>query len=336
MGAVVRGDVMREIRVAAVREGLPSEEDFAVVEAPVPAVGEGEMLVRNRWFAVFPAVRTLLGGGVPGTPFPALRVGDALFGPAVGEVVASAAGGPVPGTLVAHFLGWREYAAVPVAQAVPLDDVLPDPAAELSQGALAYAALTRDADLRPGETVFVTGGAGAVGSMAGQVARLLGAGRVVGSTGSPDKARRMKAELGYDAVVPRDAEGLAEAAPEGLDVVIDTVGGAQLRAAVAAARPGARIVLVGTLGGQLAPGRTGTDAPVELDTFQLVAKAVTLRGFRGLSPDERRSGTERLGVWLREGRISFPHTRVAGLSGAPRALTELLAGVHLGAVIVEL
>ncbi|WP_460305643.1 zinc-binding dehydrogenase [Actinocorallia aurea] len=327
---------MREIRVASVPVGLPSERDLALVEAPVPAAGEGELLVRNRWFAVFPSLRTLLGGGVPGTPFPALRAGDALFGPAVGEVVAAPAGGPEPGTLVAHFLGWRDYAAVPVAEAVPLDDTLPDPAAHLSQGALAYAALTRDAALRPGETVLVTGGAGGVGSMAGQVARLLGAGRVIGSTGSAEKAARMTAELGYDAVVPRDAAGLAEAAPDGVDVVIDTVGGAPLRAAVAAARPGARIVLVGTLGGQLDPARTGTDAPVELDTFQLVAKAVMLRGFGGLDPEERSEGTRRLGSWLRSGEIRFPHTRVPGLSGAPRALTELLAGVHLGTVIVAL
>lgn len=331
----------RGIRVRALSRGLPLEGDFEVVEGEIPRVGEGEVLVRNRWFAVFPSVRTLLGGGVPGAPFPALAAGDALFGPAVGEVVAAPEGsGLRPGGLVTHFLGWREWAVVPVDQVVPVDAELPDPAAQLSQGALAYTALTRDAGLREGETVLVTGGAGAVGTMAGQIARRLGAGRVVGSTGSAAKARRMTEELGYDAVVRRDLgdfEGqLAKAAPEGLDVVIDTVGGAQLRAAAAAARPHARIVLVGTLGGQLDPARKGTDAPVELDTFQLVVRAVTLRGFGGLTPAERRAAHTRLGTWLAAGEILFPHTRVAGLPAAPRALTELLSGDHLGAVIVEL
>ncbi|GIH45298.1 hypothetical protein/2-alkenal reductase [Microbispora rosea] len=328
----------REIRLAEVPSGLPGPEHLTVSEVPLPVPGAGEVLVRNRWFQVFPSLRTLIAGGVPGTPFPPLRPGDALFGPAVGEVVAAPAGGDLrPGDLVAHFQGWREYAAVPAA--APLGDALPDPAAHLASGATAYAALTRVARLRAGETVLVTGGAGGVGSLAGQIARLLGAARVIGTTGSPAKAGRMTAELGYDAAVLRDGGPiggrLAEAAPDGVDVVVDTVGGEQLQAAVAAARPGARLVVVGTLAAQLSPASGGTTAPVELDAFQLIAKNITLRGLTGVDDEIHTEWTERFGAWLRSGAVTFPHTRIAGIERAPLALRELFEGRHVGTVVIE-
>ncbi|MFC8225919.1 MDR family NADP-dependent oxidoreductase [Streptomyces sp. NPDC057287] len=334
----------REVRLAALPEGLPRPEHFHVVETPMPRPGAGEVLVRNRYFQVFPAVRTLVGGGVEGAPFSGVAPGDPLLGPAVGEVVARPGpAGPPLGAWVSHFLGWREYAVVPAEGCTPLGEgELPDPAAHLSQGSLAYTALTRIAGLRPGETVFVSGGAGATGSMAGQIARLLGAGRVIGSTGSPAKADRMTGGLGYDAVVPRGPEGsfsarLAEAAPGGIDVLVDMVGGEQLQAAVRAARPGARFVLVGTLAGQLSDTGGGTTAPVEIDTYQLVVKRITMRGISGLDhPEVHAEWNRKFGDWLRSGEITFPHARIAGMDNAPRALHELMAGRHLGAVLVEL
>ncbi|MFD6278657.1 MDR family NADP-dependent oxidoreductase [Streptomyces sp. NPDC060209] len=334
----------REVRLAAGPEGLPRPEHFHVVESPLPRPGEGEVLVRNRYFQVFPALRTLVGGGVEGAPFPGVAPGDTLFGPAVGEVVARpGSAGPPLGAQVSHFLGWREYAVVPAAECTLLGDgELPDPAAHLSQGSLAYTALTRVAELRAGETVFVSGGAGGIGSMAGQIARLLGAGRVIGSTGSPAKAERMTGSLGYDAVVLRGSEGslsarLAEAAPEGIDVFVDMVGGEQLRAAVGAARPGARFVLVGTLAGQLSDKGGGVTAPVEIDTFQLVVKRITMRGITGLDhPEAHGEWTRKFGEWLRSGDITFPHVRIRGMHNAPGALHDLMAGRHLGTVVVEL
>lgn len=131
----------------------------------------------------------------------------------------------------------------------------PDPAAYLGHGWTAYAALTRGIQVKKGDTVFVSGGAGAIGSMAGQIARLFGATRVVGSTGSSGKARWMQEELGYDAVVTRDGDPmidqLANAAPEGIDVIVDMVGGEQLAAAIRLARYGARGVLLGALTAEL-------------------------------------------------------------------------------------
>lgn len=332
----------REVRLAAVPAGLPGPADFTVVETPVPVPGPGEALVRNRFFHVFTALRMLIGGGVPGAPLPGLAPGDTLFGPAIGEVVtAPEDSGLRPGGLVSHFLGWREYAVLPASDCVPLEDSLPDPVAHLSQGCTAYGALTRGARLREGDVVFVSGGAGSVGSLAGQLARALGAGRVIGSTGSPDKAERMVAELGYDAVVLRGAEPLADqlatAAPDGIDVLFDTVGGEDLRAAVASARRGARFVLVGALSGQLSPEGPGRTAAVELDSFQLVLKQITMRGYSVLGDEEaEREWRERFPAWLRAGEIRFPYVRVPGIENAPRALHDMMRGRHVGTVVVAL
>lgn len=334
----------REIRLRVRPErGLPTPVHLELVRTARPVPAPGEVLVRNRWFAVSAALRTLIGGDVADAPFPPIEPGDALFGAAVGEVVsAPEPGGPRPGDLVAHWQGWREYAAVPVAGCTVLGDALPDPVAHLSQGWTAYAALTRGAEVRAGDTVLVTGGAGAVGSMAGQIARLLGAGRTIGTTGSPAKAERLVKELGYDAALVRGgptpmAEQIAEAAPDGIDVLLDTVGGEQLSAAVAAARPGARGVLVGALSGQLDPLGTGGSARVELDSYPLILKRVSLRGFSPLDhPETQPEWLDRFGGWLRAGAMTFPHVRVAGMDQAAEALHEVMEGRHLGAVVVEL
>lgn len=126
----------REVRLAAVPEGLPSSEHFAVVETPLPEPGPDQVLVRNRYFLVFPGLRTLVGKEADGLPLPPLREGDTLFGPAVGEVVTAPAGSPLrTGDTVVHLLGWREYALVPAAGCARADDTLPDPVAHLSRSA---------------------------------------------------------------------------------------------------------------------------------------------------------------------------------------------------------
>jgi NADPH-dependent curcumin reductase CurA len=334
----------REIRLVTVPEGLPGPEHLSVVTQPLPTPGPGQVLVRNRYFLVFPGLRTLIAGAPEGVPLPTINAGDVLFGPAVGEVVGAGPGSPLqPGDTVTHLLGWREHALVAAADCTPVGDVLPDPVAHLSSGSAAYGALTRLADLRPGDTVLVTGAAGAVGTLAGPLARLLGAGKVIGSTRSPAKAERLRTELGYDSVlVPGDgsptlARQLATAAPEGIDVLVDTVGGEQLTAALTAARRGARFVLVGALSGQLSPHRDGDSAPVEIDTFRIINMGITLRGYSGIDhPEVPQEWAERFGGWLRSGEISFPQVRIPGIERAPQALKELFEGRHFGTVVVEL
>ncbi|MDI2126513.1 MDR family NADP-dependent oxidoreductase [Yinghuangia seranimata] len=332
----------REVRLTVQPQGLPTAADLRIAEVPVAAPGPGEVLVRNGHFLVFPGLRTLMGDETGGLPLPPLRAGDTLFGPAVGEVVAAGDGaGLRPGETVVHLDGWREFALLPATRCSPVGEALPDPVAHLSSGSAAYGALTRLAPVRDGDTVFVSGAAGATGVLAGQIARLLGAGRVVGSTGSAAKAERLRAEFGFDAVAVRGTEPfgdlLAKAAPEGVDVVVDTVGGEQLTAAVATARPGARIALVGALAGQLSGDRAGGSAPVEVDSYRLIVQGVSMRGYRGTDhPDVPAEWTERFGGWLREGRIRFPYVALPGIDRAPAALQELIEGRHFGSVVVKL
>ncbi|SDO94985.1 MDR family NADP-dependent oxidoreductase [Actinacidiphila guanduensis] len=331
----------REVRLVARPRALPAPEHFAVAEVPLQGPAPGHVLVRNRYFLVFPGLRTLMGEESAGVPLPPLRPGDTVFGPAVGEVVVAPPGGQLrAGDRVMHLRGWREYAEVAAGECVPLGGELPE-VAYLNQGVAAYGALTRLAAVRTGDVVLVTGAAGAVGSMAGQIARLLGAGRVIGTTGSPRKAERLTGELGYDAVVLRGsgsfADRLTEAAPDGIDVLLDTVAGEQLTAAVAAARPGARFALVGALSGQLSARRAGGSAPTTLDAYRLVIQGVSLRGYRGTDhPDVPAEWTRHLATWLRTKAITFPHTLIPGLTDAPQALQDLLKGAHFGPVIVQL
>lgn len=337
-------ETSHEIRLLTRPRGLPTVENFSVVEVPLPTPAENEVLVRNLAFRVSASIRMMISEGaeaVEGVPFPALAPGDTLAEQAVGEVVsAPRASGLTPGDLVTHHLGYREYAAVPLTGLARLPERPADPVVHLSHGWTAYAALTRGVRIRPGETVFVSGASGAIGSMAGRIARLLGAGRVVGSAGSAAKAERLTSGFGYDAVVIRGggpiAGQLIEAAPQGIDVVLDNVGGEQLAAAVAAANPGARIVLTGALSGQLATTGAGRAAPVELDSFQLLLKKISLRGYSADDdPEALTEWNEKFADWLWAGDIAFPHERIKGIANAPQALIDTIGGRHLGTVVVE-
>jgi len=217
-----------------------------------------------------------------------------------------------------------------------------DPVAYLGHGWTAYAALTRGIQIREGDTVFVSSGAGAIGSMAGQIARKLGAGRVIGSTSTQDKADWMKADLGYDAVVMRHGrpiiEQLAEAAPDGIDVFVDMVGGEQLTAAIALAREGARFVLLGALTAELNAKESSILAPVELDSFRLIIKGITLRGYSADSDasDAFEEWMQCARKWQGEAGFCLTHTKFVGIENAPQALHEACAGRLRGVVIVEL
>ncbi|ASQ95118.1 NADP-dependent oxidoreductase [Streptomyces sp. 11-1-2] len=331
----------REVRLAALPEGALTPGHFEVVTAPVPTPGPGQVLVRNRLMSVSAVMRplTLTDPDTLGLPRLLHKAGEVMRGPALGEVISSPGTELAPGTLVRHRAGWREYALLDAARASPIDpEALPDPAAHLSQGFAAWLGVVRGAGVRRGDTVFVTGAAGGVGSLAGQFARLHGAERVIGSTGSRHKADRLTRELGYDAVVLRDAgpieEQLRATAPDGIDVLFDTVGGEQLRAALALARRNARFALVGALATQLSDDAS---APTGISTPALIARGVTLRGISAMDhQDAMPAYTREFGRALREGTLTYPYTRLTGIGQAPRALCELVAGHHLGAVLVEL
>ncbi|MYX58630.1 NADP-dependent oxidoreductase, partial [Streptomyces sp. SID8382] len=171
----------REVRLTALPEGALTPGHFEVVTVPVPTPGPGQVLVRNQLMSVAAVMRplTLADPDAFGLPQLLHRAGEVMRGPALGEVVHAPGTDLAPGTVVRHRAGWREYAVLGAGEVSPVDpEVLPDPAAHLSQGFTAWLGVVRGAGVRRGDTVFVTGAAGGVGSLAGQFARLHGAARV--------------------------------------------------------------------------------------------------------------------------------------------------------------
>ena len=328
----------REIRLAARPVGQPKPSDFELAEAQVPDPGEGELLVRNRWMSVDPYMRGRM--NETRSYVPPFALGEPLQGGAVGEVIASGAEGVEPGQWVLHMGGWRELALVPAEHAQAIDTGLAPPSAYLGvlgmPGLTAYVGLFDIAGLRDGEAVFVSGAAGAVGSLAGQLAKTRGC-RVIGSAGSAEKVAFLKEELGFDAAFNyRDApvsEQLRQAAPDGIDVYFDNVGGDHLEAALGALRLHGRVAMCGAISlynaTELPPG------PRNLPT--VVGKRLTLRGFIISDHFDRMPAfAQEVGSLLREGKIRYRETVVAGLEHAPEAFIGLLRGENLGKMVVQL
>jgi hypothetical protein len=273
------------------------------------------------------------------------ELGRALESWAVGEVVASRAERFEPGDAVLHPLGWREYALLrapgpgrTAPTPIEVDELTPDRAylGPLSWvGLTSYVGLLAVAELRAGDTVFVSAAAGAVGGLAVQIAKLRGH-VVIGSAGSPAKVSYIRDDLGADAAFCyRDGdvrELLRTAAPDGIDVYFDNVGGDHLEAALDSLRPRGRVALCGAISDY---NRAEAIGPRNL--FSAVAKGLTLRGF--LSPmyrDWMEAFRSEMRQWLREGRIVYPETVFDGLEEAPRALMAQLAGENIGKVLVRL
>jgi NADPH-dependent curcumin reductase CurA len=329
--------IAQEVHLASRPSGRVSVDDFVLVEVPVPDPGPGQVLVRNQCFSFGAGLRVMIDDSFQ-LPLQLLQVGEALPGQAIGEVVASGDDRLPVGQLVAHGLSWREYALgeAPMFEALP-SDVLPSPIDHLGGGLTAYVGLDL-ADLRPGETVFVSSAAGAVGSLAGQMARLRGAGRVIGSAGSAAKVAMLTGELGFDAAfdyheVPVSAQ-LNAAAPDGVDVYFDNTGGEQLEAAIEAMNPLGRIMICGWLA-------TQTDdqpaPPLRWNQALIINKRVRVHGFSTLDHMERQPDyLADFGRWLRSGEIRVIGTTIDGLAAAPQAFCDYLAGRYAGRVAVRL
>jgi NADPH-dependent curcumin reductase CurA len=337
----------REVQLASYPLGELRRSDFRIVEAPVRDPRPGEVLVRNTWTSVDPGLRLRLAESAPAGYFAPFRLRAPLDGiMTVGEVIESRADGFAAGDTVWHASGWRDYAVVAdVAPALGglgtltrLDTRLAPAQRYLGplggMGLTAYVGLFDVAGLREGDVVWVSAAAGAVGSLAAQFAKLRGH-RVIGSAGSDEKVSYLLDELGLDAAFNHRAgrveDLLRAAAPEGIDVYFDCVGGDHLEAALGALRRRGRVALCGAVSQYGRPQR----GPANL--FQATANDLTLRGFRGSSYLHRMGDMVRdVSGWLADGRLRYRETIVDGLERAPDALARMLAGETIGKTLVRI
>jgi NADPH-dependent curcumin reductase CurA len=331
--------VSREVRLSSRPVGMPTPETFDCAQVEVLAPADGEVQVRNLWMAVDPAMRGRMSDAK--SYVPPFEIGKPLEGPAVGEVIASRSPEFAPGDLVFSRLGWRELFNAPGAALQKRDRERLPPQAYLgfagSTGLTAYVGLFRIAALQGGETVFVSAASGGVGSVACQIAKLKGC-KVIGSAGGARKAAFLRDELGLDAVIDYKAEpnltkALAAAAPDGLDVYFDNVGGDHLQAALAVAKPFARFALCGMISAYNATEPVA--APRNL--VQAVIKRLRLEGFIVLDHFDLESRfLEEVTAWHRQGLLKQAETVFEGVDRAPEAFLGLFRGENLGRMLVRL
>lgn len=329
----------RVVTLASRPDGRPTPDNFRTVEFPLPELTDGQVLVRNTYMSVDPAMR----GRMDPTEkhyTSNFEIGGPLDGSSVGRVIASNHPSFAAGDFVRHRLGWRDYAVVDGDTASRVDATrapLPTWLGVLGQpGFTAYAGLRRAGELAKGDVVFVSAAAGAVGSAAGQFARLLGAERVIGSAGGADKARLLVDELGFDAGIDYRADlraGLADAAPDGIDLYFDNVGGDHLIAALYALNLHGRVALCG----MISTMEGAADAPGVHHLIQAVLKRLTLRGFIVRDHEDLRVEFEdQVAGWLRTGDVVSKQTVVEGLDHAVDAFIGLLSGANVGKMLVQL
>jgi NADPH-dependent curcumin reductase CurA len=330
-----------EVRLASRPKGWPTEDNFEIVEVDIPTPAEGQILVRNVVMSVDPYMRGRMNDVK--SYVPPFQVGQPLEGGAVGEIVAVGPNveGLAVGDNVLHGLGWREYAVLDAKHSVKVDPTIAPLSAYLGvlgmPGLTAYAGLLATAEFKPGDAVFVSGAAGAVGQLVGQIARLKGASRVIGSAGSPEKVKYLTEELGFDAAFNyKDgpvSEQLAAAAPNGIDVYFDNVGGEHLEAAIDSLNINGRITMCGAISQYNAAEKpTGPS-----NMIQILAKRLTLRGMLvGDHKALQQQFVAEVGAWIASGELKYSETTVeGGARQAPAAFLGLLRGENTGKMLVQ-
>ena len=321
----------REIHLVARPDGMPTQDQFALVETNVSDAADGEVLVQNLYMSVDPAMRPRLTAGQD------LNV--AMMGGALGRVVQSKNPDFAVGDLVSNRLGFREFFT---SDGKGLTKLKADPDLSLTThmhalgmtGFTAYGGLLHIGALKEGEQVFVSTAAGAVGSVAAQIAKIKGC-YVVGSTGSADKAAWLKDEVGLDAVINYKEtpirKALEEATPKGIDVYFDNVGGDHLEAALRRINTLGRIPVCGFISGY----NSGHSSVSNLSN--IIYSRVMLRGFVGTDFMHLYADFQRdMAGWLKDGKVKYQETILDGITNAPSALIGLLEGKNSGKMLVKL
>ncbi len=327
----------RQIVIARLPTGRLTTDCFRLETAPIPAPAEGEVLLRPLYITLDASNRAYLQGA---TYRSGLTAGEVMYGRALAQVVESRSERLAPGDLVWAETGWRDWAAMPAAGLWKRERVEP-PSHLLSvygiSGLTAYHGLNDLGRPQPGETVVVSAAGGAVGTLAGQIARLMGA-RVVGVAGGAEKCDWLRRELGYEAMVDHRAgdvrRALRQACPDGIDVYFDNTGGPILEAALFNMAEHGRIVCCGAVSGYDGPGQDPGPRGVP---GLIVTKRLTLTGFVVMDFErQREAALAELRGWVESGQLQVIEHITEGLETLPSALVGLLAGENRGKRIVRI
>ncbi len=328
----------REIRLKSRPTGMPEAANFEVVNVDLPPPGPGEVLVRNSWMSVDPYMR----GRMYDRPsyVPPFQLGQALQGGAVGTVVQSNDERFKAGDLVDSMMGWREAFVAPASALNKLPGGVP-PQAFLGvlgmPGMTAYTSFHRIGAPKEGDVVFVSGAGGAVGSAVCQIAKIRGC-TVVASAGSDEKLAWLTANARIDAGVnyktaPSLLEAVKAAAPKGIDIYFDNVGGEHLEVALEVARPFARFIECG----MISIYNNKEPAPGPRNMAYIVGKRIKMQGFIVSDfMDMREQFVADMGAWVKEGRVKWEETVETGVENAPKAFLNLFTGANTGKMLVKL
>lgn len=328
----------REVRLKSRPVGTPVADNFEVATVSLADPGAGQVLVRNLWMSVDPYMRGRMYDRE--SYVPPFQIGEALQGGAVGEVVASGDPGFKPGDLVESMFGWREGVLAPAGGLQKLPASNAPPQAYLGvlgmPGMTAYTGFLNIGEPKPGETVFVSGAAGAVGSLVAQIAKIKGC-TVVGSVGSDDKAAWLKG-AGVDHVVNYKTCGdllsaVRDAAPKGIDIYFDNVGGEHLEVALELARPFARFAECG----MISQYNNTEPTPGPRNLIYVVGKSLRIQGFIVSNYyGQRAQFLADMTQWIADGKIKWEETVEHGVEKAPQAFLNLFTGANTGKMLVKL
>lgn len=334
-------DTIRQIILVQRPQGVPKPEDFALAEAPMPRPREGEILVKMRVGSVDPAIRGFLDDRP--SYLPPVALGAPINGMSLGEVVASNNPAYPVGMLVRTFATWSDHYVVG-PDALGLEVVRPRPDVELHHymgalgpvGLTAWVGLCAVGEAKAGETVLVSAAAGATGSTVGQIAKAKGC-KIIGLVGSPQKAEVVR-DLGFDAAIdyratPDIAAEIARAAPEGIDVYFDNVGGKTLEAILPLMRLHGRVPVCGMISQY-----NDADHPHGVTTlWQLVVNRIKMQGFITYDyPEVLEQGQRELESWVTEGKLKPLANVRDGFEKLPEAFIDLMSGRTVGKTIVRI
>ena len=320
--------------------GWPSHDDFRTATIEYGDLEPGQVRVRNEFVSVDPYMR----GRMNDTrsyvaPF---ALGETITGGAVGRVIESESDALPVGTPVLHQHGWSDVIQADAETFRPVPDIEGLPLSVHLHilgmtGLTAYVGLTAIAGMKEGDTVFVSGAAGAVGTAVGQIAKQLGASRVIGSAGSAEKVALLTQKYGYDEAFNYKEvnvrEQLPVSAPDGVDVYFDNVGGDHLEAALDAMNDGGRIALCGAISGYNTTDRTpGPDNMANIITRGLKLEGFTLANYLHHAPAFR----EKMTKWFAEGKIAYDETVVDGIENTVDAFLDMMRGANTGKMLVRI